>query len=51
MERMDGNVVIFEARYPYIRRIKAKKSGLWGISWYHRMFRAIAEVSHEPRSL
>jgi len=28
-----------------------QKSGLWGISWYHRMFSATDEVSHKPSSL
>jgi hypothetical protein len=40
-------------RYSYVNRTKQgrKTRALWGISYYHRMCNAIAEVWHKSKSL
>ena len=40
-------------RRSYVRRIKQgrKTRALWGISWYHRMYNVITEVSNRRSSL
>jgi hypothetical protein len=53
LERMTGNVVIWQAGCPYVCRTKQRRKthALWGISWHYRMYNVIDEVSHAPSSL
>jgi len=49
---MTGNVVISEVCC-YVRVCRTKQGGktraLCAVSWYHRMYNVINEVSHKPK--
>jgi len=53
MGKISGNIVISGLNAIYVCRTKrgSKTRAFWGISWYHRTYNVIAEVSQIPMSL